>query len=112
MIDNSVSFMYLAILVLGWNVTIFNLTSTSFTLQWSKLNTDDNHDAKFYIVEVKSIQGIILTVDTVPGNTTSTVMKGLRPSTKYRVSVFGIDGTGQPYRSFETVTTTFKGTGQ
>ena len=104
--------MYLAILVFRWNVTIFNLTSTSFTLQWSKLNTDDNHDAKFYIVEVKSTQGIILMVDTVPGNTTNTVMKGLRPSTKYRVSVFGVDGIGQPYRSLESVTTTYKGTVQ
>lgn len=52
----------------------------------------------------------MLTIETFPGNTTNAVIKGLSPATKYRVGVFGIDGTGQPYKSFESVTTTKKGT--
>ena len=102
-------FIYLAIPVFGWNVTIYNRTTTSFTLQWKRLITDNNHHSKFYIIEVKNIQGTILAVETVPGNDITTVIQGLRPSTKYRVSVFGIDGTGQPYKSLESVTATNTG---
>jgi len=87
-------------------VTIFNLASTNFNLQWTKLYSVVNQYAKFYIVEVESVQGTVLTLKTVPGNTTSTVIKGLKPSTKYRVGVFGIDNVGQPYKSLESVTTT------
>ena len=102
----------LAIPVLGWNVTIFTLTSTDFNLRWTKLFTVVNKYAKFYIVEVKSVQETVLTLETVPGNTTSTVIKGLKPSSKYRVGVFGIDSVGQPYKSLEINTTTLEGRGQ
>jgi len=98
-----------AIPVPGWNVTIFNLTSTNFNLQWTKLYTVVNQYAKFYIIEVKSVQGTVLALETVPGNNTSTVIKGLRPSSKYRVGVFGIDSVGQPYKSLESITTTKEG---
>jgi hypothetical protein len=99
-------------MVSGWNATIMNHTSSSFKLLWTKLYTVANLYAKFYIIEVKSIQGTILAVETVPGNATSTVIKGLRPSTKYRVSVFGVDSGGQPYKSLESVTTTKEGARQ
>ena len=68
-----------------------------------------NKYANFYIIEVKSVQGTVLTLETVPGNTTSTVIKGLKPSFKYRVGVFGIDSIGQPYKSLEIDTTTLEG---
>ena len=100
---------FVAMPVLGWNVTIFNLSSTNFNLQWTKLYTVVNHYANFYIIEVKSIQGTVLKVETVPGYATSTVIKGLEPSSKYRVGVFGIDSVGQPYKSLESVTTTKEG---
>ena len=99
----------LAIPVLGWNVTILNLTSTNSNLQWTKLFTVVNQYAKFYIVEVKSVQGTVLNVLTISGNITSTVIKGLKPSTAYRVGVFGIDSVGQPYKSLESVTITKEG---
>ena len=102
----------LAIPVYGWNVTILQANSSSFTLQWTRLdvNVNVNHSAKFYIIEIKSIQGILLTLETVPGNATSTEMKRLRPSTKYRAAVFGVDETGQPFKSMESIVTTSKGT--
>ena len=96
-------------MVSGWNVTVFNLSSTSFNVHWTKLDKVVNRFAKFYIIEIKSFQGTILTVETVPGNATSTVIKGLGPSTKYRVVVFGIDSIGQPYKSLETTITTTTG---
>ena len=76
-------------------------------LHWSRLDKVVNRFAKFYLVEIKSFQGTILAVETVSGNVTSTSIKGLRPSTKYRVAVFGVDSIGQPYKSSEaTITTT------
>lgn len=77
-----------------------------------KLNTVINEYAKFYIVEIKSIRDFVLTEAMFPGNTSTTVIKGLSSSTKYRVIVFGIDDIGQPYRSLESVITTKKGTRQ
>ena len=105
----SLIYIFLAIPVLGWNVTIFNLTATNFNLQWKKLYTVVNQYANFYIIEVKSIRGTVLTLENVPGNITSTVIKGLKPSSKYRVGVFGIDSTGQPYKSLESDITTKEG---
>ena len=90
-------------------MTLFNLTSTNFNLQWTKLFSVVNKYATFYIIEVKSVQGTVLTLETVPGNITSTVIKGLKPSSKYRVGVFGIDSVGQPYKSLEIYTTTLEG---
>ena len=103
------SIIFLAIPLFGWNVTIFNLTSTSFSLQWTKLYSVVNQDANFYLTEVKSVQGTVLTLETVPGNITSTIIKGLGPSSKYRVGVFGINSVGQPYKSLENVITTKEG---
>ena len=100
---------FLAIPLLGWNVTIFNLTSTNFNLQWTKLYSVVNQYANFYLTEVKRFQGTVPTLETVPGNITSTIIKGLEPSSKYRVGVFGIDSIGQPYKSLESVITTKEG---
>ena len=99
-------------MVLGWNVTILNAESTSLNLQWTRLDANVNHHARFYIIEVKSIGGVLLAMETVPGSATTTNIKGLKPSTKYRLVVFGVDDIGQPYKSEETVVTTTKGAKQ
>ena len=98
-----------AILVAGWNLTILNADSTSFNLQWTGLDASVNHRAEFYLIEVKSAEGILLAMKTVPGNTSSTDIKGLSPSSTYCLVVFGVDETGQPYKSLERVVTTKKG---
>ena len=76
------------------------------------LNTVVDHHAKLYIVEVKSTQGTTSAVVTIPENVTTTVITGLSPSKKYRVSVFGVDGIGQPYKSLERVATTGRNIGE
>ena len=90
-------------MVSGWNVTILNAAYNNFTLQWTKL------DKSFYVIEVKSIKGTLLGIETVPGNVTTTNIKGMSPSTKYRVVIYGVDGIGQPYKSLESVVATDKG---
>jgi len=102
------SFVSLAILVAGWNLIIVNVDSTSFILQWTGLNANGNR-AGFYLIEVKSAEHILLAVETVPGNTSSTDIKGLSPSSTYLVVVFGVDESGQPYKSLESVVTTKSG---
>lgn len=99
----------IAIPVSGWNVSIFHHSPNVLTLQWTSLDRVYNHHAEFYIVEVKSIQGTILTAETVYQNATSAIIKGLWPSTLYLVGVFGVDSTGQPYKSSETITSTKEG---
>lgn len=94
-----------AILVAGWNLTILNADSTSFILQWSGLDVNVNRRAGFYLIEVKSAERVLLAVETVPGNTSSTDIKGLSPSSTYRVVIFGVDEIGQPYKSLESVVT-------
>lgn len=94
-----------AILVAGWNLTILNADSTSFILQWSGLDVNVNRRAGFYLIEVKSAERVLLVVETVPGNTSSTDIKGLSPSSTYRVVIFGVDEIGQPYKSLESVVT-------
>ena len=90
-------------------MSIFNLTSTSFNLRWTKLYSAVNQYANFYIIEVKNVQGTVLTIEAVSGNITNTVIKELKPSSKYNVGVFGIDSVGQPYKSLESVATTKEG---
>ena len=103
------SFVSSAILVAGWNLIILNADSTSFILQWSGLDANVNRRAGFYLIEVKSAERVLLAVETVPGNTSSTDIKGLSPSSTYRVVIFGVDEIGQPYKSLESVVTTKAG---
>ena len=99
----------LAISVLGWDVTIIRTDPTGIALEWTRLEENVNRSAQFYIIEVKSVQGMLLVMETVPGKAASTDVKRLRPSTKYRVVIFGVDETGQPYKSLESVVTTNNG---
>lgn len=104
-----INFSFVAVIVSGWNLSISNSDSFGATLQWTSLDAEVNHQANFYIIEVKSMDGLPLDVHTVPGNTTTSVIKRLKPSTKYRVVVFGVDKNGTPYKSLQSILTTSKG---
>ncbi len=100
---------FLATTIYGWNVTILQTDFTSFTLQWTRLDANVNHSAKFYLIEVRSIHGILLAMETVPGNATSTDIRRMTPFQGYRVVVFGVDETDQRYKSLESSVSTKKG---
>jgi len=99
----------LATLVSGWNVTILNRESTSLTLQWTNLPANISRVARFYIIQMKSTQGLLLYTEIVSGGTSTVTIKGLRPSTPYRVNVFGVDDDGLAYKSVESLTLTAEG---
>jgi len=90
-------------------VTILNAASTSLTLQWTDLRSNINRVARFYIILIKSIQGLLLSTETVSGGTSTVTIRGLRPSTQYRIDVYGIDDDGQAYKSEENLTSTANG---
>ena len=104
-----INFSFVAVIVSGWNLSISNSDSFGATLQWTSLDAEVNHQANFYIIEVKSMDGLPLDVHTVPGNTTTSVINRLKPSIKYRVAVFGVDKNGTPYKSLQSILTTSKG---
>lgn len=94
---------------MGWNVTSWNAESTSLNIHWTKLRTKINREARFYLILTKNVEGVLLSIETVPGTTTTLDIKGLTPATKYRIHVYGIDDTGQSYKSLESLTSTRKG---
>ena len=90
----------------GWNLTVLNPFGTGFTLQWTQLPANINRVARFYIILVKSTQGSILDVETLPESILTLTINGRRPSTKYRVVVYGVDDEGQLYKSEESLAST------
>ena len=90
-------------------MTVLNSGSTGFTIQWTKLHSNINRVAAFYVILIKSTEETILSVEVVQGTATTVDVRGLKPSSKYRVSVYGVDATGQPYKSLESLTSTTDG---
>jgi len=90
-------------------VTILNRESTSLTLHWTDLRSKINRDAEFYIILVKNTQGLLLYTETISGGTSTATIEELRPSTQYRVGVYGVDDDGQAYKSVENLTSTANG---
>ena len=80
-----------------------------FSIQLSALQTYINRTASFYLILVKTPAGNLLAVETFPGSATTADITGLRPSTKYRIGVFGIDETGQAYKTSESLASTNDG---
>ena len=90
-------------------MTVLKSDSTGFTLQWTKLRANINRVATFYVILIKRSEDTILAVEIVPGTATTVDIGGLKPSSKYRLSVYGVDDTGQPYKSLESLTSTTEG---
>ena len=90
-------------------MTVLDAVATSFTLQWTSLYTKTNRVARFYVILIKSTEGSVLAVEIVSGSTLSVTVNGLKPSARYRVGLYGIDGVGQSYKSQENLASTTKG---
>ena len=90
-------------------MTVLDAVATSFTLQWTSLYTKTNRVASFYVILIKSTEGSVLAVEIVSGSTLSVTVNGLKPSARYRVGLYGIDGVGQSYKSQENLASTTKG---
>ncbi|XP_073249655.1 neurotrypsin-like [Porites lutea] len=90
----------------GWNVTVLMSSYFGFSIQWSSLRTNIDRNARFYLILINSPEGNLLAVETVPGSATTEDITGLRPSTRYRIGVYGIDETGQAYKSSESLAST------
>ena len=99
-------FLFSALPLSGWNVTVLMSSYFGFSIQWSSLRTNIDRNARFYLIVINSPEGNLLAVETVPGSATTEDITGLRPSTRYRIGVYGIDETGQAYKSSESVVST------
>ena len=93
----------------GWNVTVLMSSYFGFSIQWSSLRTKVGRNARFYLILINSPAGNLLAVETVPGSVTTKDITGLRPSTRYRIGVYGIDETGQAYKSSKRLASTTYG---
>ena len=80
-----------------------------FSIQLSALHTYIDRTASFYLILIKTPAGNLLAVETFPGSATTADITGLRPSTMYRIGVYGIDETGQAYKTSESLASTTDG---
>ena len=90
-------------------MTVLMSSYFDFSIQWSSLRTNIDRTALFYLILIKSPAGNLLAVENVPGSATTKDITGLRPSTRYRIGVYGIDETGQAYKSSENLVSTTHG---
>ena len=102
-------FLFSALPLSGWNATVLMSSYFGFSIQWSSLRTNIDGNARFYLILINSPAGNLLAVETVPGSATTEDITGLRPSTRYRIGVYGIDETGQAYKSSESLASTTYG---
>ena len=93
----------------GWNVAVLMSSYFGFNIQWSSLRTNVGRTARFYLILIKTPAGNLLAVETFPGSATTADITGLRPSTMYRIGVYGIDETGQAYKTSESLASTTYG---
>ena len=90
-------------------MTVLKSGFTGFTVQWTELRVNINRVATVYVILIKSTEEIITAVEIVRGTAKTVDIRGLKPSSKYRVSVYGVDDTGEPYKSLESLTSTTEG---
>ena len=90
-------------------MTVLLPSHFGLNVQWSALRRNIDRTARFYLIFIKSPAGNLLAEETVPGSTTTKDITGLRPSTRYRIVVYGIDETGQAYKTRESLASTTDG---
>ena len=109
---SSFLFIYLFILAFlppNWSVSIDNTTTTSIRFSWQNLQTLVGQRISYYPVVVKNSYGNIVNGYIVPGNTTSHVFSGLTAYREYRLSVVGVNYSGNAYNSREITAWTDEG---
>ena len=90
-------------------MTVLMSSHFGLSVQWSALRTNIDRTARFYLIFVKSPAGNLLAEETVPASTTTKDITSLRPSTRYRIGVYGVDETGQAYKTSESLASTSEG---
>ena len=95
----------------GWNLTISNETSLSFSVQWTNLTALLGSQVEHFIVLLKWNRNNDSNVfhKIVNGRESRTEMTGLLSSSQYTVEVFGTDKMGRPYKTLEVRARTLNG---
>ena len=93
----------------NWSVFIDNTTTTRIRFSWPNLQTLVGQQLSYYVTVIKNSYGSGLNGYIVPGNTTSHVFSGLTAYREYRLSVFGVNYSGNAYNSTEITAWTDEG---
>ena len=94
-----------------WNLTISNETSSSFSVEWTNLSALLGSQVQYFLVLLKSNKSDNSHVvhKIANGTEEKTDMTELLASSQYTVEVFGIDKTGQPFKTLEVHARTLTG---
>ena len=94
-----------------WNLTISNETSSSFSVQWTNLTALLDSQVQHFLVLLKSNKNnnSNMVHKIVNGREEKAEMTELLASSQYIVEVFGIDKTGQPFKTLEVQARTLTG---
>ncbi|KAL9953500.1 hypothetical protein ACROYT_G040923 [Oculina patagonica] len=98
-----------ALPVANWSVSAGNTTQTSIAIHWPNLTPILHQPVLYYLGLIKSSNGSILNQDILSGNTSSVAFHGLSPYREYRLSVVGVNGSGQAYKSAKVIARTEEG---
>lgn len=90
----------------GWTVSVDNTTSTSILIQWANLTSLINRQVLHYIVLLNGTDGNALAYEVTDGSRLSSEIGGLKYSTNYGATVFGVHEGGRPYKTLEVNATT------
>ena len=93
----------------NWRVSIDNTSTTSIRFSWQNLQTLVGQQTSHYFIFVKDSYGRGLNEYIVPGNTISHVVSGLTGYREYRLSVAGVNYSGNAYNSTEITAWTEEG---
>ena len=101
--------MFLAFPLGNWRLSIDNTFTTSIRFSWQNLQTLVGQQTSHYLIFVKDSNGRGLNEYIVPGNTNSHVVSGLTAYREYRLSVVGVNYSGNAYNSTEITAWTEEG---
>ena len=101
--------LFLAFPLGNWRVSIETSSTTSIRFSWQNLQTLVGQQASHYFIFVKDSSGRGLNEYIVPGNNTSHVVSGLTVYREYRLSVAGVNYSGNAYNSTEITAWTDEG---